>query len=45
MARTMLARALDAGVPVGRVTMYEAYRQSKSLRVWLEHRMWLLSRL
>ncbi|WP_080640771.1 IS701 family transposase [Salinispora arenicola] len=37
MARTMLARALDAGVPVGWVTMDEAYGQSKSLRVWLEH--------
>ncbi|KXK60122.1 DDE endonuclease [Micromonospora rosaria] len=38
MARTMLARALDAGVPVGWVTMDEAYGQSKSLRVWLERR-------
>ncbi|MEW1584342.1 IS701 family transposase [Micromonospora vinacea] len=38
MAREMLARALDAGVPVGWVTMDEAYGQSKSLRVWLEHR-------
>ncbi|AVT32590.1 DDE endonuclease [Plantactinospora sp. BC1] len=38
MARTMLARALDAGVPVGWVTMDEAYGQSKSLRVWLEER-------
>ncbi|MGW0504067.1 IS701 family transposase [Micromonospora sp. NPDC003241] len=38
MARTMLARALDSGVPVGWVTMDEAYGQSKSLRVWLEHR-------
>ncbi|NES17330.1 IS701 family transposase [Micromonospora sp. PPF5-17] len=38
MARTMLARALEAGVPVGWVTMDEAYGQSKSLRVWLEHR-------
>ena len=37
MARQMLARALDAGVPVGWVTMDEAYGQSKSLRVWLEH--------
>ncbi|WP_414467609.1 transposase [Micromonospora echinospora] len=37
MARTMLARALDSGVPVGWVTMDEAYGQSKSLR-WLEHR-------
>ncbi|CCH19708.1 Transposase (fragment) [Micromonospora lupini str. Lupac 08] len=33
MAREMLARALDAGVPVGWVTMDEAYGQSKSLRV------------
>ncbi|MGW4464756.1 IS701 family transposase [Micromonospora sp. NPDC004704] len=38
MARTMLGRALDAGVPVGWVTMDEAYGQSKSLRVWLEQR-------
>ncbi|CCH19790.1 Transposase [Micromonospora lupini str. Lupac 08] len=38
MAREMLARALDAGVPVGWVTMDEAYGQSESLRVWLEHR-------
>ncbi|WP_192767359.1 IS701 family transposase [Plantactinospora soyae] len=38
MARTMLGRALDAGVPVGWVTMDEAYGQCKSLRVWLEQR-------
>jgi hypothetical protein len=38
MARTMLARALDARVPVDWVTMDEAYGQSKSLRVWLEDR-------
>nr|WP_243639508.1 IS701 family transposase [Micromonospora sp. MW-13] len=38
MARHMLARALDSGVPVGWVTMDEAYGQSKSLRVRLEHR-------
>ena len=38
MARRMLARALDAGVPAGWVTMDEAYGQSKSLRVWLEQR-------
>nr|WP_198141555.1 IS701 family transposase [Micromonospora sp. ATCC 39149]QLK01739.1 IS701 family transposase [Micromonospora carbonacea]QLK01740.1 IS701 family transposase [Micromonospora carbonacea] len=38
MARQMLARALDAGVPVGWVTMDEAYGQSKYLRVWLEQR-------
>ncbi|WP_435819224.1 IS701 family transposase [Micromonospora ureilytica] len=38
MAREMLARALDAGAPVGWVTMDEAYGQSKSLRVWLEQR-------
>ncbi|GAB4102988.1 hypothetical protein GCM10028790_20070 [Micromonospora taraxaci] len=37
MARTMLARALDSEVPVGWVTMDEAYGQSESLRVWLEH--------
>ncbi|MDH6462897.1 hypothetical protein M2302_003082 [Micromonospora sp. A200] len=38
MARQMLARALDAEVPVGWVTMDEAYGQSKSLRLWWEHR-------
>ncbi|GAB3086014.1 hypothetical protein GCM10027186_53180 [Micromonospora schwarzwaldensis] len=38
MAQAMLARAFDAGVPVGWVTMDEAYGQSKSLRLWLEHR-------
>ncbi|MBB5830040.1 SRSO17 transposase [Micromonospora carbonacea] len=38
MARQMLARALNAGAPVGWVTMDEAYGQSKSLRVWLEQR-------
>lgn len=38
MARDMLGRALDAAVPVSWVTMDEAYGQSKSLRVWLEHR-------
>jgi hypothetical protein len=34
----MLARAFDAGVPVGWVTGDEAYGQVKSLRVWLEER-------
>nr|AGS49536.1 mobile element protein [uncultured bacterium esnapd8] len=38
MARTMLARAPDSGALVGWVTMDEAYGQSKSLRLWLEHR-------
>lgn len=38
MARDMLGRALDAAVPVSWVTMDEAYGQSKSLRVWWEHR-------
>ncbi|GAB3968834.1 hypothetical protein GCM10027615_21550 [Plantactinospora veratri] len=38
MARTMLTRAFDAGMPVGWVTMDEAYGQSKSLRVWLKER-------
>lgn len=38
IAKTMLARALDAGVPVGWVTADEAYGQVKSLRVWLEER-------
>jgi SRSO17 transposase len=36
IARTMLSRALDAGVPVGWVTAGEAYGQATSLRVWLE---------
>ena len=38
MARTMLARVLDAGVPVEWVSMDETYGQSSTLRVWLEHR-------
>ncbi|MEV0734359.1 IS701 family transposase [Polymorphospora sp. NPDC050346] len=38
IARVLLARALDAGVPVGWVTADEAYGQVKSLRVWLEER-------
>ncbi|SIM47286.1 DDE superfamily endonuclease [Micromonospora cremea] len=38
IAKTMLARALDAGVPVGWVTADEAYGQVKGLRVWLEER-------
>lgn len=38
IAKAMLARALDAGVPVGWVTGDEAYGQVKSLRVWLEQR-------
>jgi SRSO17 transposase len=38
LAKTMLARAFDAGVPVGWVTGDEAYGQVKSLRIWLEER-------
>ncbi len=38
LARAMLERALDAGVPVGWVTADEAYGQDKRLRVWLEAR-------
>ena len=38
IAKTMLARALDAGVPCAWVTADEAYGQVKSLRVWLEDR-------
>ncbi|MEW2386711.1 IS701 family transposase [Micromonospora sp. NPDC047707] len=38
IAKTLLTRALDAGVPVGWVTADEAYGQVKSLRVWLEQR-------
>jgi hypothetical protein len=36
MARSMRARAFDAGIPTGWVTMDEAYGQSKSLRVFME---------
>src|SRR5918911_1951171 len=38
LARSMLERALDAGVPTGWVTADEAYGQDKRLRVWLEAR-------
>jgi SRSO17 transposase len=38
IAKTLLARALDAGVSVGWVTADEAYGQVKSPRVWLEER-------
>jgi SRSO17 transposase len=38
IAKTMLARAFDAGVPCAWVTADEAYGQVKSLRVWLEDR-------
>src|SRR6266700_3201361 len=38
LARVMLERGLDAGVPVGWVTADEAYGQDKRLRVWLEAR-------
>lgn len=38
LARTMLARALDAGVPAGWVTGDEVYGSDRPLRVWLEER-------
>jgi SRSO17 transposase len=38
LAQTMLARAVEAGVPFGWVTADEAYGQVKYLRVWLEQR-------
>jgi SRSO17 transposase len=38
IAKTMLTRAFDAGVPCAWVTGDEAYGQVKSLRVWLEER-------
>ena len=36
LARRMLARALDAGVPAGWLTADEVYGQDKGLRVWCE---------
>ena len=36
LARRMLQRALDAGVPVGWLTADEVYGQDKRLRVWCE---------
>jgi SRSO17 transposase len=36
LARTMLTRALDAGVPAGWLTADEIYGQDKRLRVWCE---------
>ena len=36
LARTMLTRALDAGVPAGWLTADEVYGQDKRLRVWCE---------
>src|SRR4051794_13575088 len=36
MARRMLGRALDAGVPAGWLTADEVYGQDKRLRVWCE---------
>src|SRR5918994_1511879 len=36
LARRMLARALDAGVPAGWLTADEVYGQDKRLRVWCE---------
>ncbi|WP_375155041.1 transposase [Micromonospora sp. 4G55] len=38
LAKTLLPRALDAGVPVGWVNADEADGQVKRLRVWLEKR-------
>jgi SRSO17 transposase len=38
LARVMLARALDAGVPAGWVTADEVYGNSPALRGWLEAR-------
>jgi SRSO17 transposase len=38
LARAMLARALDAGVPFGWVTGDEVYGGDRRLRVWLEER-------
>jgi len=38
LARAMLARALDAGVPGGWVTGDEVYGGDRRLRVWLEER-------
>ncbi|MGJ6970128.1 IS701 family transposase [Streptosporangium sp. G11] len=38
LAKTMLTRALEAGVPFRWFTADEAYGQAKSLRFWLEQR-------
>jgi SRSO17 transposase len=38
LARWMLTRALDAGVPAGWLTADEIYGQDKRLRVWCEQR-------
>jgi SRSO17 transposase len=38
LARDMLARALDAGVPAGWVTTDEAYGKDHKFRTWLEQR-------
>jgi SRSO17 transposase len=38
LARVMLGRALDAGVPASWVTADEAYGQDPALRGWLEDR-------
>jgi SRSO17 transposase len=38
LARTMLARALDAGVPAAWVTADEAYGKDRKFRAWLEQR-------
>ena len=38
LAQSMIARALDAGIPFGWVTADEAYGQAGRLRMWLESR-------
>jgi SRSO17 transposase len=38
LARKMLARALDAGVPAAWVTADEAYGRDHKFRAWLEQR-------
>jgi SRSO17 transposase len=38
LARTMLGRALDAGIPAGWVTADEAYGKDCKFRAWLEQR-------
>jgi SRSO17 transposase len=38
LARQMIERAIDAGVPFGWVAAYEAYGQNTPLRDWLEQR-------
>lgn len=38
LARKMLARALDIGVPAARMTADEAYGKDHKFRAWLEQR-------